>query len=112
MAQSGHQKFHEYSAVADSQLIGSLNIGWPNPGEADNVFKTTAFRFADMIAAVLLSFRIREHLQATESAFRMARHEMDVARTIQEQLYPKGAPRLSGFDLGGTATPALTAGGD
>lgn len=98
--------------TVDSQLLGALNIGWLKPGEPNHAFKTTAFRFADMLSAVLLNFRIRTRLQRAESTLETAQHEMSVARAIQQKLYPREAPSLDGFDVGGTASPAQTAGGD
>jgi sigma-B regulation protein RsbU (phosphoserine phosphatase) len=38
--------------------------------------------------------------------------EMDVARQVQQRLYPKSAPRLPGFDIAGAAFPAATMCGD
>jgi sigma-B regulation protein RsbU (phosphoserine phosphatase) len=38
--------------------------------------------------------------------------EMNVAREVQQRLYPKRAPRLPGFDIAGAAFPAATMCGD
>lgn len=38
--------------------------------------------------------------------------EMDVARQVQQRLYPSSAPRLPGFDIAGAAFPAATMCGD
>jgi len=38
--------------------------------------------------------------------------EMDVAREVQQRLYPNSAPRLPGFDIAGAAFPAATMCGD
>jgi sigma-B regulation protein RsbU (phosphoserine phosphatase) len=38
--------------------------------------------------------------------------EMEVARQVQQRLYPKSAPRLPGFDIAGAAYPAETMCGD
>jgi len=38
--------------------------------------------------------------------------EMDVARQVQQRLYPRSAPRLPGFDIAGAAFPAATMCGD
>jgi sigma-B regulation protein RsbU (phosphoserine phosphatase) len=38
--------------------------------------------------------------------------EMDVARQVQQRLYPKSAPRLRGLDIAGAAFPAATMCGD
>jgi sigma-B regulation protein RsbU (phosphoserine phosphatase) len=38
--------------------------------------------------------------------------EMEMARHVQQRLYPKSAPRLPGFDIAGAAFPAATMCGD
>jgi PAS domain S-box-containing protein len=38
--------------------------------------------------------------------------EMNVARQVQDRLYPKSAPRLPGFDIAGAVFPAATMCGD
>jgi len=38
--------------------------------------------------------------------------EMDVARQVQQRLYPTSAPRIPGFDIAGAAFPAATLCGD
>jgi sigma-B regulation protein RsbU (phosphoserine phosphatase) len=38
--------------------------------------------------------------------------EMEVARQVQQRLYPKSAPRVPGFDIAGAAFPAATMCGD
>jgi sigma-B regulation protein RsbU (phosphoserine phosphatase) len=38
--------------------------------------------------------------------------EMEVARQVQQRLYPKSAPRIPGFDIAGSAFPAATMCGD
>ncbi len=38
--------------------------------------------------------------------------ELELARTVQERLFPKAAPQVAGLDLAGLCRPAQTVGGD
>jgi phosphoserine phosphatase RsbU/P len=38
--------------------------------------------------------------------------ELELARTVQERLFPKGAPQVPGLDLAGLCRPAQSVGGD
>lgn len=47
-----------------------------------------------------------------ERIMRAQQEEFDVAREIQQRLFPSAAPRLPGFDIAGRSNPAIAAGGD
>ncbi len=47
-----------------------------------------------------------------DDAAKAARHELGIARQIQQQLYPTGAPQIDGFELAGLSLPAGEVGGD
>jgi PAS domain S-box-containing protein len=47
-----------------------------------------------------------------EAELRHNEEQFRVARDIQQQLYPREAPRVPGFDLAGATTPAEATGGD
>ena len=56
--------------------------------------------------------------QLTATVAREAAHreriagELEIARTVQERLFPKAAPRVPGLDLAGRCQPAQSVGGD
>lgn len=54
----------------------------------------------------------RGRLQRVERALQQNFTEMEAARAIQKQLFPKTAPDLEGFDLAGGCAPAAATGGD
>jgi sigma-B regulation protein RsbU (phosphoserine phosphatase) len=53
-----------------------------------------------------------ERLQKEELARQRMEAEMDVARKVQDHLYPRSAPRLEGATLAGRTQPARLIGGD
>jgi serine phosphatase RsbU (regulator of sigma subunit) len=69
-------------------------------------------------AAGSVADQIRKHvlaaLREAESRATMAqlKHEMGVARSIQQGLLPKSAPEIQGFDVAGWNQPADETGGD
>jgi PAS domain S-box-containing protein len=50
--------------------------------------------------------------RAAERALRAAEQEFNLARDIQQRLFPRHAPQVPGFDLAGTTHPAVQTGGD
>lgn len=49
---------------------------------------------------------------AADERMRLARHELELARKVQQRLYPRSAPELAGFDLAGSVIPAEETCGD
>jgi serine phosphatase RsbU (regulator of sigma subunit) len=47
-----------------------------------------------------------------ERTLRAQQEEFEVAREIQQRLFPSAAPRFGGYDIGGRSHPAIAAGGD
>ncbi len=62
-------------------------------------------QFVAFIRDITERIRTEKELQATHEQFR-------VAREIQQRLFPKVAPELDGFEVGGATFPAEAAGGD
>jgi serine phosphatase RsbU (regulator of sigma subunit) len=62
-------------------------------------------QFVAFIRDITERIRTETELQATYEQFR-------VAREIQQRLFPKTAPDLDGFEVGGATFPAEAAGGD
>src|SRR5262245_23703487 len=60
---------------------------------------------ADNIAGGIQRRHTEQVLRAREAEFR-------VARGIQQQLFPRAAPAVAGFDIGGASYPAEATGGD
>ncbi|HTI71232.1 MAG TPA: SpoIIE family protein phosphatase [Candidatus Limnocylindria bacterium] len=71
----------------------------------------TEMRMEDQLWVVAFIRDITERLRQEEE-LRRSRQEFAVARDIQQQLFPKSAPSLEGFDIAGVSVPAEAAGGD
>ncbi len=57
-------------------------------------------------------FRDVTERKRTEAELKQSHEQFRVARDIQQHLFPKGAPQLQGFDIGGKSFPAEATGGD
>jgi sigma-B regulation protein RsbU (phosphoserine phosphatase) len=64
--------------------------------------------FADQAAVAIENARLYEELGQRERL----RRELEIARAIQKSLMPRELPRLSGFQLAATCSPACDVGGD
>jgi PAS domain S-box-containing protein len=62
-------------------------------------------RFVGFVRDITVRKRAERELREHQEQFR-------VAREIQQRLFPKAAPELPGFDVGGCSYPAEAAGGD
>jgi serine phosphatase RsbU (regulator of sigma subunit) len=90
-------------------LIGALFIG--------EKLSESTFRQEDL---QLLSSTAKQASVAIENAFlyeelaeqERIKHELDIARRIQEGLLPKKDPSLKGLDVAGVSIPAMSVGGD
>jgi serine phosphatase RsbU (regulator of sigma subunit) len=51
-------------------------------------------------------------LHKSEIVQQRVREELDLARKIQQGLFPKTNPKISGLDIAGVSVPALSVGGD
>jgi len=70
------------------------------------------------ILAAVVASRIRIHVQAAlreaelKSKLEQVNHDLDIARSIQQDLLPAESPRLENFDVAGWNEPANQTGGD
>ena len=91
------------------KLIGALFVG--------EKLSESTFRQEDL---QLLSSTAKQASVAIENAFlyeelaeqERIKHELDIARRIQEGLLPKKNPSLKGLDVAGISIPAMSVGGD
>ena len=91
------------------KLIGALFVG--------EKLSESTFEQEDL---QLLSSTAKQASVAIENAFlyeelaeqERIKHELDIARRIQEGLLPKKNPAVKGLDIAGVSIPAMTVGGD
>ena len=104
------QEFHYVVPVRSKEkLIGALFVG--------EKLSESTFQQEDL---ELLSSTAKQASVAIENAFlyeelaeqERMKHELDIARRIQEGLLPKKNPSMRGLDVAGVSIPAMSVGGD
>jgi sigma-B regulation protein RsbU (phosphoserine phosphatase) len=97
----------------NDKVLGIMSLG---PKRSEEPFSKADIRLLDLVAAqtglALENGRLTEAIGA-EAAAREKRHrELELAREVQERLFPQEFPRLPGLDYAGACRPALGVGGD
>ena len=104
------QEFHYIVPIRSKEkLIGAIFVG--------EKLSESTFRQEDL---ELLSATAKQASVAIENAFlyeelaeqERIKHELDMARRIQEGLLPKKNPAMKGLDIAGISIPAMSVGGD
>ena len=91
--------------------------------EADALPTTVYFIYAGLIftggiLAAVVAGRIRSHVAAAlreaelNSKLEQVNHDLDIARSIQQDLLPSESPKLKDFEIAGWNEPANQTGGD
>jgi len=91
------------------RLVGFINVGQKMSGkvysqEDINLLATVAGQ-----AAIAIE---NSRLHKSEIDQQRVKEELDLARKIQQGLFPKKNPEISGLDIAGVSVPALSVGGD
>jgi Serine phosphatase RsbU, regulator of sigma subunit len=92
--------------IAKGQVLGVLNIDSHTPGHFSDRDMEVAFTFANQAAVALENARLYQ-----ESVARVER-EMEIAREIQSNLFPRHLPQINGMTIAARAVPARETGGD
>ncbi len=97
----------------NEKVLGIMSLG---SKQSEEPFSKTDIRLLDSVAAqtgfALENGRLTEAIK-TEAAAREKRdRELELAREVQERLFPQEYPRLPGLDYTGACRPALGVGGD
>ena len=113
-------------AVASvTYLSAAWYLGWrlPVPGiptsvTQNNVNLNAIILFTGGIVAGAVAREIRKHVDAalreaeTKRQLEAVEHDLQVARSIQRSLLPKGQPQIEGFEIAAWNQPADDTGGD
>jgi serine phosphatase RsbU (regulator of sigma subunit) len=112
-------------AASVTYLCAAVYLGWrpPTPGIPAHVTQSGVSLNAITlllggIVAGAVAGQIRKHVQAalreaeTKSELKAIQHDLQVAQSIQQSLFPRDAPQLAGFDIAGWNRPADDTGGD
>jgi sigma-B regulation protein RsbU (phosphoserine phosphatase) len=92
--------------IAKGQALGVLNIDAHTPSHFTDRDMEVAFTFANQAAVALENARLYQ-----ESVTRVER-EMEIAREIQSNLFPRHLPQIEGMTIAARALPARETGGD
>jgi phosphoserine phosphatase RsbU/P len=95
------------------KLIGIMSLG---PKQSEEPFTSSDIRLLDSVATqtglALENSRLTAEI-ATEVAQReRMNRELEIAREVQERLFPQTVPSIAGIELAGFCRPALGIGGD
>ena len=94
-------------------LIGIMSLG---AKQSEEPFSRTDIRLLDSVAAqtglALENGRLTAAITAEVAAREKHKRELEIARDVQERLFPQEYPPVSGLDYAGACRPALGVGGD
>ncbi|MGA8101577.1 MAG: SpoIIE family protein phosphatase [Candidatus Acidiferrales bacterium] len=97
----------------NENTLGIMSLG---SKRSEEPFSKTDIRLLDSVAAqtgVALEYgRLTEAIKAEAVAREKRNREMELAREVQERLFPQEFPRLAGLDYAAKCRPALVVGGD
>jgi sigma-B regulation protein RsbU (phosphoserine phosphatase) len=91
--------------LADDEVVAVMEFYVLQTREEDERLMKLISAIAVQLGGVIQRKRAEQELRANEEQFR-------VAREIQQRLFPKAAPHLSGFDIAGLSHAADATGGD
>lgn len=92
----------------ENKLVGVLQLLNKDHG----VFTAYDERLAEALGAQIAVAMQRAQLMEHYVQKKQWEHGMELAREIQESLWPKTPPRLAGYDIAGWSRPADATGGD
>jgi sigma-B regulation protein RsbU (phosphoserine phosphatase) len=92
---------------SDGEVIGALQA-LNKPGG----FTVEDVNLLGLAAAYSASALESQWLRIEAEAARLVMRELEIARTVQERLFPQDPPVLKGLDYAATCRPAKTVGGD
>jgi serine phosphatase RsbU (regulator of sigma subunit) len=92
--------------IAKGQVLGVLNISAISPGRFTTRDAEVALAFASQAAVAMENARLYQ-----ESVTRVEQ-ELEIARRIQRNLFPRALPQVTGLELAAWCLPARETGGD
>jgi sigma-B regulation protein RsbU (phosphoserine phosphatase) len=97
----------------NQKLIGIMSLG---PKQSEELFTGTDIQLLDSVATQT-GLAIENSRLTTQIALEVAQRErmnreLEIAREVQERLFPQTVPSIAGIELAGFCRPALGVGGD
>ncbi len=97
----------------NKKLLGIMSLG---PKQSEEPFSRTDIRLLDSVAAqtglALENGRLTAAIAAEVAARAKEKRDLEIAREVQERLFPQEYPPIPGLDYAGTCRPARGVGGD
>jgi sigma-B regulation protein RsbU (phosphoserine phosphatase) len=97
----------------NEKLLGIMSLG---PKQSEEPFSRTDIRLLDSVATqtglALENGRLAAAIAAEVAARAKEKRDLEIAREVQERLFPQDYPPIVGLDYAGTCRPARGVGGD
>jgi len=98
---------------SNQKLVGALSLG---PKQSEEPYSSADVRLLNAVATqtglALQNSRLTAEIAAETAKREKARRELEIAREVQERLFPQEYPPVLGLDYAGACRPALGVGGD
>ena len=94
-------------AIGEEAAVAAMKAG-----AQDYLMKGNMARLVAAVDRELKDAEDRRARKVAERALLAQEEEFRLAREIQQNLFPSGAPALAGYDVAGASCPATAAGGD
>jgi len=98
---------------AKGNLLGFVSLG---AKQSDEPYTKTDSRLLQTVATqtalALENNRLAESIASEVASREMLQRELEIARQVQERLFPQSRPEVPGVDYAGACKPALSVGGD
>jgi sigma-B regulation protein RsbU (phosphoserine phosphatase) len=95
------------------KLIGFMSLG---PKQSDEPYSGSDVHLLQSVASqtglALENSRLTEAIARDRAQRERANRELEIARDVQQRLFPQKLPKIIGLDYFGTCRPALRVGGD
>jgi sigma-B regulation protein RsbU (phosphoserine phosphatase) len=95
--------------LLQDRLVGFINVG---PKMSGKVYSQEDINLLATVAGQAAIAIENSRLHKSEIDQQRVKEELDLARKIQQGLFPKANPKVSGLDISGVSVPALSVGGD
>jgi len=98
---------------SNQKLVGAMSLG---AKQSEEPYSSADVRLLNAVAAqtglALQNSRLTAEIAAEAARREKARRELEIAREVQERLFPQEYPSVLGLDYAGACRPALGVGGD
>ena len=98
---------------ANQKIVGVMSLG---PKQSEEPFTSSDMRLLEAVAAqtglAIENSRLTAEIAAEIADREKRKREMEIAREVQQRLFPQTTPAIAGLEMAGACRPALAVGGD